>query len=141
MIQKYKKRPVVIDAIQFFPTESCLEELADWGLEVNLDRSNKNLPILRVPTLEGTMIATEGDYIIKGIRGEFYPCRADIFFDTYERADSLSYARQQGRLPKDSDKVIEIFRQYGFKDEIGHDLCLCIDFLYLVDAYCNNKAE
>lgn len=87
MPQRYKKKPVVIEAVQFFLTDACLNELADWGLKVNLDLRNKNLPILRVPTLEGTMIATEGDYIIKGIRGEFYPCRADIFFDTYEKVE------------------------------------------------------
>lgn len=87
MIQKYKKKPVVIEAIQFFPTESCIEELVQWGLKIELDKSNRNLPILRIPTLEGKMIVTEGDYIIKGIRGEFYPCRADIFHDTYERAE------------------------------------------------------
>lgn len=86
MIEKYKKKPVVIEAVQFFPTEACIKELTEWGLKVDLDCSNRNLPILKIHTLEGTMIAKEGDYIIKGVRGEFYPCRADIFFDTYEKA-------------------------------------------------------
>lgn len=86
MPQKYKKKPVVIEAVRFVPTDTCLKELEAWGLKINLDNKNPKMPILKIPTLEGIMIATEGDYIIKGIRGEFYPCRADIFMDTYEKA-------------------------------------------------------
>lgn len=86
MIQKYKKKPVVIEAIQFFPTGKCISELEQWGLKINLDMTNPNVPLLKIPTLEGIMIAIEGDYIIKGVRGEFFPVRGDIFFDTYEKA-------------------------------------------------------
>lgn len=86
MAQKYRKKPVVIEAIQFYPTMSCIKEIEEWGLKPDLDYSNPNVPILKIPTLEGVMNAIEGDYIIKGVRGEFYPCKADIFLQTYEKA-------------------------------------------------------
>ena len=41
-------------------------------------------PVLKIPTLEGVMTAQVGDYIIKGVHGEFYPCKPDIFKETYE---------------------------------------------------------
>jgi hypothetical protein len=44
-------------------------------------------PVLKIQTLEGDMIASIGDYIIKGIKGEFYPCKPDIFEQTYEKVE------------------------------------------------------
>ena len=80
---KYRKKPVIIEAVQFtedrknkaFNFVRC-NVAADW-LE---DR-----PILKIQTLEGIMTAEIGDYIIKGIKGEFYPCKPDIFEATYEK--------------------------------------------------------
>lgn len=86
MIQKYRKKPIEIEAIQFWDNTSCLMELSEMGLDpVNVDYSNRNLPTLKIKTLEGTMLAKEGDYIIKGIRGEFYPCKPAIFLQTYDK--------------------------------------------------------
>lgn len=59
---KYRKKPVIIEAIQF-----------------------EDNPYLKIETLEGIMKASVGDYIIKGVNGEFYPCKPDIFEKTYER--------------------------------------------------------
>ena len=78
---KFRKKPVVIEAIQWGGTN--LEEINEFfadGLEVNL----RNRPIL-IETLEGDVTAQVGDWIIKGIRGEFYPCKPDIFELTYEK--------------------------------------------------------
>lgn len=80
MPQKYKKKSVEIEAVQFFPTEACIKKLSDWGLVVNLDKRNRNLPILRIKG----RIATEGDYIIKE-DGNFYPVRPDVFLQSYEK--------------------------------------------------------
>lgn len=86
MIKKYVKKPVVIEAMVFEDTTECLTELSDFmypkTLRVNYN-DPKNLKIL-IDTLEGTMMASEGDYIIKGVNGEFYPCKPDIFHKTYE---------------------------------------------------------
>jgi hypothetical protein len=84
---RYRKRPVVIEAIRW--TGENMGEVAaifSDGLESisPVGRSGKTL-IIR--TLEGTMTANRGDWIIKGIHGEAYPCKPDIFEATYEKAD------------------------------------------------------
>ena len=84
---KYRKKPVVIEAIQFVDTEESILKLSELGLDpVRIDYADLDNPILKIETLEEVMIATEGDYIIKGVQGEFYPCKPDIFLETYEKA-------------------------------------------------------
>lgn len=81
---KYRKKPVVIEAVQFDGTdESC-----DWLLPQLRDGSiSRSFNKLHIKTLEGTMAADVGDWIIKGVNGEFYPCKPDIFEKTYEVAE------------------------------------------------------
>ena len=83
---KYRKKPVVIEAIQFIDDSEELIHISvfmnDSDLVINY--SEKNNPKLKIETLEGIMNASLGDYIIKGINGEFYPCKPDIFEKTYE---------------------------------------------------------
>ena len=80
MVQTYRKKPVVIEAIELkFSTESQ-DEIIKWSnntIKKGLDGG------LKIPTLEGVMTANTGDYIIKGVNGEFYPCKPDIFLKTY----------------------------------------------------------
>jgi uncharacterized 10.3 kDa protein in GP2-GP6 intergenic region len=88
---KYRKKPVVIEAVQFVDTEESILKLSELGLDpVRIDYADLNNPILKIETLEGLMIATEGDYIIKGVQGEFYPCKPDIFAETYEELEYLN---------------------------------------------------
>ncbi len=88
----YRKKPVVIEARQF-ARDADIGELARWcGSEWFFDHNRqdprgKPLQVIRIPTLEGTMRAEPGDWIIKGVKGEFYPCKPDIFEATYEPAD------------------------------------------------------
>lgn len=85
---KYRKKPVEIEAVQFFDTTESIMELSDFiGYEIRIDYKDKNNPILRIKTLEGIMKASVGDYIIKGVKGEFYPCKPDIFEATYEKVE------------------------------------------------------
>ncbi len=81
---KYRKKPVVIDAIQFFNGDgkSTLSDCVSFTN--NLAWYNDRVEGLVIPTLEGDMVAKDGDFIIKGIKGEFYPCKEDIFNQTYE---------------------------------------------------------
>lgn len=84
---KYRKKPVVIEAVQFTDdtaeTMISIQEFMDKDLRVSYnDRDN---PKIIIETLEGTMHASVGDYIIKGVQGEFYPCKPDIFKETYEK--------------------------------------------------------
>ena len=85
---KYRKKPVVIEAVQFKDTEESILELSELGLDpVRIDYADLSNPLLKIETLGGLMIATEGDYIIKGVQGEFYPCKHDIFKETYEKVE------------------------------------------------------
>lgn len=76
---KYRKKPVVIEAKQLEFTTTSQQEICDW-----CEGTKSFDGGVKIPTLEGTMIANTGDYIIKGINGEFYPCKPDIFKKTYE---------------------------------------------------------
>lgn len=83
---KYRKKPVVIDAFLWTGTNPF--ELGEWHESVGrVDRFciNDDLTI-SIPTLEGVMTAQQGDYIIRGVKGEFYPCKPDIFLATYDEA-------------------------------------------------------
>lgn len=78
MIKKYRKKPVVIESIQW--NGNNFKEIKDFCNKAIIDQ-NSNLVI---EALEGDHYAKEGDYIIKGVQGEFYPCKPDIFEQTYE---------------------------------------------------------
>jgi hypothetical protein len=79
---KYRKKPIIIEAIKY-NGDNHLECGRFVGDPCIIYDSNDNS--LTIPTLEGYMKANEGDYIIKGIKGEFYPCREYIFEAIYER--------------------------------------------------------
>ena len=86
-MSKYRKKPVVIEAIQFKDDANVITSLSDFvGDNIAVDYSNPAAPIFKIETLEGVMTASEGDYIIRGVQGEFYPCKPDIFEATYEKA-------------------------------------------------------
>ncbi len=85
---KYRKKPVIIEAIKFLNTAESLSALSEFiGDTIKVDHSNPDKPTLKIDTLEGQHIASVGDYIIKGVKGEFYPCKPDIFKATYEKVD------------------------------------------------------
>jgi hypothetical protein len=92
MIQKYRKKPVVIEAFQLTPelALAALERTCKppFGLNVcgSWNGNDKTLhdAYIGIETLEGNMKASLGDYIIKGVKGELYPCKPDIFAATYE---------------------------------------------------------
>lgn len=90
MSRDYVKKQIVIEAFRFY-----VDPMPDWFM----DKVSTNEAILgncgysrygideaycEISTLEGTIIANGGDYIIKGVRGEIYPCKSDIFEETYE---------------------------------------------------------
>ena len=99
---KYYKKPVEIDAERWNGTEESATEVINWALSLGDDNSimyhksqdayddgEKGCPYypayLAIATLEGTMEARAGDFIIRGIEGEFYPCKPNIFDKTYEK--------------------------------------------------------
>ena len=79
---RYRKKPVVIEARRF--THDNGEEIAEWCGGTPIRDPLRRVDFIEIPTLEGRMTARAGDYIIKGVHGEFYPCKPDIFEATYE---------------------------------------------------------
>lgn len=83
MIKKYRKKPVVIEAIKYVEGMDN-EELKRFMGEAGYGTDESNVFI---HTLEGVMQVNHGDYIIKGVKGEFYPCKPDIFEVTYQELE------------------------------------------------------
>ncbi len=86
---KYRKKPVVIDAIQYLREEN-INEVINWLEECNGKEYFKYDPSTNeyyITTLEGEMKVSKNDYIIKGVSGELYPCKPDIFEKTYEKVE------------------------------------------------------
>lgn len=85
---KYRKKPVVIEAWQWFGKNIMDAKL--FCNQRNLPQfhmgSRNGITGLIIPTLEGDMVAQHEDWIIKGIKGEYYPCKPDVFEATYENA-------------------------------------------------------
>lgn len=83
----YRKKPVVIEAMRLdFAVKrggqhSNYRQIIEWTRGMAF----ADMDVLVIPTLEGDMCAQDGDYIIKGLQGEFYPCKPDIFAATYEQ--------------------------------------------------------
>jgi hypothetical protein len=88
---RYRKKPVEIEARQLTP--ETLKDIKQWvgpSARVHTDGVPLGAPIkLAIDTLEGTMLADFGDWILMGVKGEFYPCRDDIFRETYEPVDAV----------------------------------------------------
>lgn len=85
MIKKYRKKPVEIEAIQYIGNnvEEVEEFVGNQLLRYN-NTQEENDYSLGIPTLEGIMKASVEDYIIRGVRNEFYPCKPEIFRITYD---------------------------------------------------------
>ena len=94
MAERYRKRPVVIEAERV--DRDKLHRLSpEFRAEVHHDHCCAGP---HVHTLEGPLAVSDGDWLIKGVKGEFYPCKPDIFEATYERVGS-------GDEPSDEDRI------------------------------------
>jgi hypothetical protein len=82
---KYRKKPVVIEAFQW-PPKPAAGGCPDWFYESAQGCESQDGAGLTIHTLEGDMTAQPGDWIIRGVKGELYPCKPDIFAETYEPA-------------------------------------------------------
>lgn len=95
---RWRKRPVTIDAVQWLGCEECARDVLAWINETEVVARFEVEPqdgcpgtagsrYIAIDTLEGTMLASPGDWIIRGVSGEHYPCKPEIFAATYEPAD------------------------------------------------------
>jgi hypothetical protein len=95
---KYRKKPVVVEAIQYkdphdYDNIDDIKNFTNGSIKVESGIGSsedgggypQRYTQVKIPTLEGEMLVSEGDYIIKGVNGEFYPCKPDIFHKTYEK--------------------------------------------------------
>ena len=93
---KFRKKPVLVEAIRFgaymdaLPNGALYAWLSEGGCSFQLDQVDPGPAFLMIYTLEGCMRANIGDWIIRGVKGEHYPCKPDIFADTYEQAKETS---------------------------------------------------
>ena len=83
---KYRKKPVIIEAIQY--TGDNYKEICDFvGKELRKPMIQYDTSEIIIETLEGNHICSKGDFVIKGVNGEFYPCKPDIFAKTYDAVE------------------------------------------------------
>ena len=85
MMARFRKKPVVIEAVQWEGSQVSFDAILAMGLELWKPGAMGSKTFI-IETLEGNHTASEGDWIIKGVAGEFYPCKPDIFVATYEPA-------------------------------------------------------
>ena len=81
---KFRKKPVVIEAIQYTGAPESNREIIQWTQCSNTPAVMECGRLLSINTLEGAHWVSPGDWVIKGVAGEFYPCKPDIFAATYE---------------------------------------------------------
>ena len=90
MAHLYRKKPVTIEAMQWDGDEDAAYEVIDWIDQASTVARRFDAVYdcygntIAIKTLEGVITASAGDWIIRGVQGEFYPCKPDIFEQTYE---------------------------------------------------------
>ena len=93
-VKQYRKNPVVIEAILY--TGENKAEIYEWMSKTPDELETKTAGFeLWIETFEGTIYGSAGDYIIKGVAGEFYPCKPEIFFETYTQVTDLQPSKEE----------------------------------------------
>ena len=95
---RVRKKPVEVEAMKLH--KENIEEVAQWANALIMTRGDNLQKFLNILTLEGTVSAQIGDWIIKGVNGEFYPCKHDIFMKTYDIVE--------GDIPEGKFPFIEV---------------------------------
>ncbi len=116
-MSKYIKKPVEIEAVQWNGeiTPNLLDLIKDNKRDCEINSNNQTLAI---KTLEGVMTANVGDFIIKGVKGELYPCKPDIFKATYD----ISQNREIDRIKKmNTEELAEFLTDFDCYKSCEHD--------------------
>jgi len=108
-MKNYTKKPVTIQAVQF--NGENIQEIIDFVGQDNI--SADDVMGWSIKTLEGNMLISHGDYVIRGIKGEFYPCKEDIFNMTYDEAGTDESTEKKLELTINGDKIR--LRAYNLK--------------------------
>lgn len=87
-VKTYRKKPIPVQAMQYDGTPESARAIIDWtrlsDTRAFMDKDADDRPALFIHTTEGTLRVTQWDYVIRGVRGEHYPCKPEIFEATYE---------------------------------------------------------
>ena len=147
-MSKYMKKPVVIEAIQW--TKENDVELEHWlskekSVKLEIDDhlyvagvGTPYISKIQIKTLEGTMEASYGDYIIKGINGEIYPCKPDIFEKTYEQPkhylkwEDLKFTKKSKEMLVKLGDTTYPMRYYKVNDNTNK---VCISSFQFIEIY------
>ena len=116
-MSKYIKKPVEIEAVQWNGeiTPNLLDLIKDNKRDCEINSNNRTLAI---QTLEGVMTANAGDFIIKGVKDELYPCKPDIFKATYD----ISQNREIDRIKKmNTDELAEFLTDFDCYKSCEHE--------------------
>lgn len=122
-MQKYIKKPIEIEAIQWtgfnleeiksFVGNQLIYEIFDGAWQAGMAPPRVEM---KIKTLEGEMQVSVGDYIIRGVKGEFYPCKPDIFEMTYEaKSENATPENETDLLEKEIERLNKILEVYAFR--------------------------
>ena len=139
-MQKFVKKPVVIEAIQYDGTN--ITEIETFvGKKLDTIYTELKEPLeLKIPTLEGDIKASKGDYIIKGIKGEFYPCKEDIFKNSYDEVNP-SFITEGEKRVRLSFNPSALTRVENFKKTMAKAIDLLVEEAELVKVSLYDMEE
>lgn len=130
----YRKKPVEVEAHIFTGASTSKGQIEKWmetGVWEEKEIHTRDFRTMEINTLEGKMVANPGDYIIKGVAGEFYPCKQDIFNATYEPIQNTE--REPGSYPAKSvvkgDEILFCGKKYvvTMTGHSGENITLTLD--------------
>lgn len=139
-MNQYRKKPVVVEAIQLTVDNfQVVENFIGVGENTHRHYNNevdylnhKNPSGLHIKTLEGLMIGSVGDYIIKGVKGEFYPCKPDIFEATYDSVPKNHIDRMEVEASELQAKIDGV-KKFLDSIEYGNGPMLCDEQFDLIE--------
>ena len=134
-MKNYVKKPVVVQAVEYNGANK--EEIEAFvGKKLDTVYTELKEPLeLKIPTLEGDMKASKGDYIIKGIRGEFYPCKPDVFEKTYDVIENAERPQTFG------EKAVGITFNPSGEDNVTKAKQLMAEAIDLLEKDHNEKTN
>lgn len=140
---KYRKKPVEIEAMQLTEANAC-DVLSFCNNTGDIVASKEDDGTISIKTLEGTMTASIGDYVIKGVKGEFYPCKPDIFEATYDKVNEDKHWEQLlpdfriKLVPEDIANIASLLDNDPRMKKVEFDSAACS--LHFVIQYSGNAA-
>lgn len=130
----YRKKPVEVEAHKFEGSSTSAGQIRKWmetGVWKDSEIHTRDIKNLEIETLEGVMTVLPGDYVIKGVNGEFYPCKSEIFHATYDPLEETD--REPGNYPakavRKGDEIMYCGKVYAIMNTgvMGEDIIFTID--------------